>query len=140
MYSEGGKHAGFVVGDEWRKEIVTAWMLTTPPALAVDVVTLQAAVNAGAAWLVITNTETGITYRASIETILKKGWVFNRGYGLQRGCILRHWQQWSGDNVPPYPPTAPALDVYNVTELKYKSRAVKGAIFNGKQMNLFEVK
>lgn len=61
MYSERGQNAGSVVGDEWRKNIITAWMLTKPPAP-------------------------------------------------------------------------------DVTELKYKSRAVKGAIFNGKRLSLFEVK
>jgi hypothetical protein len=139
MYSESGKQAGFVVGDEWRKNIITAWMLQKPPALAVDIVTLDAAINAGAAWLVITNTETHIVYRASIETVQKKGWRFNRGYFWQQGLTLPYWQKWNDgeDAPPPLPPTAPPPDVY---PLKYTSRAVKGAIFNGQQLNLFEVK
>lgn len=125
MYSERGQYAGAVVGNEWRKNIVTSWMLRKPPALAVDVVTLRAAMDAGAEWLVITNTETGVTYRASLATILEHGFEFDRGFGLQRGLILPLWETEPRDE--------------DVKPLQYKSRAVKGAIVNGKQLPLFEV-
>jgi hypothetical protein len=134
MYSERGKHAGEVIGAEWRKNIVTDWMLRTPPALAVDVVTLKAAINAGAEWLVITNTQSGITYRTSIDKFLSKGWELNRGFGLQRAMTLPHFEQTRGGAVIHEPPS-------EVQEYKYKSRAVKGVIVNGKQLPLFgEVK
>ncbi len=125
MYSASGKYAGSVIGNEWRKNIITAWMLRNPPALAVDVVTLRAAMDAGAEWLVITNTETGVTYRASLTTMFEHGFEFDRGFGLQRGLILPLWDYEPRDE--------------DVKPLKYKSRAVKGAVWNGVQLSLFEV-
>lgn len=125
MYSERGQYAGAVIGNEWRKNIVSSWMLRKPPALAVDVVTLRAAMDAGAEWLVITNTETGVTYRASMATLLEHGFEFDRGFGLQRGLTLAFWDSEPRDE--------------GVKPLHYKSRAVKGVKFNGKQLPLFEV-
>lgn len=139
MYSERGQSAGFVIGNDWRKDIINAWMLRTPPALAVDVVTLKAAINAGAEWLVIHNTESRITYRASIEKFLSKGWEFNRGFGLQRGMTLNYFQQWrDGDAIPPLTPPTEETAPDEAKELKYTSRAATGITVNGvKQMSLF---
>ena len=141
MYSERGQRAGFVIGNEWRKSIVTAWMLTTPPALAVDVKTLRDAIKAGAEWLVIHNTDSGIIYRASIEKFLAKGWEFNRNFGLQRGMTLNQWLQERDPNdthhtEPPAYTEPTATD--EVKPLKYKSRAAVGVVWNGeKQLSLF---
>ncbi len=126
MYSERGQYAGAVIGNEWRKNIVTSWMLRKPPALAVDVKTLREAMDAGAEWLVVTNTETGVTYRAAITTVLEHGFEFDRGFGLQRGLALAFWDAEPRDE--------------DVKPLAYKSRAVKGMKFNGRQLPLFEVK
>lgn len=146
MYSCQGKHIGDVIGNEWRKNIRNDGMLNVPPAIANDVQALHHAIRAGAEFVVITNTQTGIIYRASIAKIFDKGWEFNRGYGLQRGLMLSAWLQTRDPNFIQAKqscgqPETPASD--EVKELKYTSRAATGIKFTKgvKQLNLFgEVK
>jgi hypothetical protein len=139
IYSCQGKHIGDVIGNEWRKEIVTSWMLTTPAAIANDVQALHDAMRAGAEYVVITNTETGIIFRASIAKIFDKGVRMNRGYGNQIYLVLSDFLQ-SRDpafiqaETPATEPTeSTATD--EVKELKYTSHMPTGSKFTntGKQ-------
>jgi hypothetical protein len=93
MYSCQGKHIGDVIGNEWRKDIVTSHMLTTPPAIANDVQALHDAIRAGAEYFVARNTLTGIIFRASISKIFDKGVPMNRGYGNQIYLVLSDFLQ-----------------------------------------------
>ncbi|MCX6059706.1 MAG: hypothetical protein NTW69_16340 [Chloroflexi bacterium] len=143
MYSGQDKHIGDVIGNEWRKDLFNRWMLTTPPAIANDVQALHDAVRAGAEYLVATNKDNGIIYRAAIAKILDKGFPVNRGYGNQIALALSDWLQTRDPNLtqtePPAYTEATATD--EVKPLKYKSNAPTGITFNGvKQMSLFEVK
>jgi len=143
MYSCQNKHIGDVIGNEWRKDIVTSHMLTTPPAIANDVQALHDAIRAGAEYFVATNTQTGIIYRASVSKFLDKGFPVNRGHGNQIALVLSDFLQ-SRDpafilaETPATEATAPtATD--EVKELRYTSHAPTGSTFTKgvKQLDLF---
>ncbi len=143
MYSEQGKHIGNVIGNEWRKDLLNRWMLTTPPAIANDVQALRNAVRAGAEYVVATNKDNGIIYRVSIAKIFDKGFDVNRGFGLQRGLALSEWMQTRDPNLTRTEPPAFAEPTATdeIKPILYKSNAPTGVTFNGvKQMSLFEVK
>jgi len=73
-------------------------MLLSPLAWSMDVVTFQEALNAGADFVLIQDKDTGIEYRASTETIVKKGFRLDRGHGPQVALGLAHWEA-----TPPKP-------------------------------------
>ncbi|MBI1795180.1 MAG: hypothetical protein HYR70_13465 [Chloroflexi bacterium] len=91
-----GRIVGQIVGDEFRKNIHTNWILRTPPAIANDVQALHDAENAGAAYCVFTNTDTGIIYRTTISKIWDMGFPVNRGFGEQIALPLSLWTQTRG--------------------------------------------
>lgn len=94
----GGRVVGVVRGDVFIKHIRgSVHMLQRPPAIAFDVSSLADAARAGAAWAEVTDTETGQTYRARLDTIRNYGRVFNRGYGEQ---IYLPLAMWGSDDEP----------------------------------------
>ena len=65
--------------------------LNTQPAIAFDVDSLNQTRNLDATRVKIFDLDTGIVYRVTIGVILKKGFLFNRGYGDQIGLALKVW-------------------------------------------------
>lgn len=60
-------------------------------AWAFDLSVLREAASLGATWAQIHDRATGLTYRATFETIHKHGFSVNRGYGDQLALALDHW-------------------------------------------------
>jgi len=88
----GSKVVGKVVGDEFVKKLHSAkHFLHTPPAIAFDVESLDQARNLGATRVKIIDLDSGVIYRVTIEVILKRGFMFNRGFGDQIGLALKYW-------------------------------------------------
>lgn len=142
IFSEQNKHIGNVIGDTWRKTIKNTHMLQKPPSFANDIKALHDAEKAGAVNVVITNIDTGTVYHTTIEKIFKKGFLVNRGFGNQIGLCLKDWDTSQNPNLVPISPpiTGRVLsDTEGVKPLIYHSRAVKGVVWNGRQMELFEV-
>ena len=88
----GNKIVGKVVDDEFVKKVHSLkHFLHTPPAIAFDVDSLNQTRNLDATRVKIFDLDTGIVYRVTIGVILKKGFLFNRGYGDQIGLALKVW-------------------------------------------------
>jgi hypothetical protein len=60
-------------------------------AWAFDLSVLREAAELGATWAQVYDRATGLTYRATFETIYKHGFSVNRGYGDQLALALDHW-------------------------------------------------
>lgn len=71
--------------------------LRKPPAIAFDIPTLEYVRNHGANIVRVIDNETGKSYVASIETIFKHGFEFNRGYGDQIALEMVYWN--NGDDA-----------------------------------------
>jgi len=109
MVRVGNKVVGKIVDGEFVKKVhSTKHFLHTPPAIAFDIDSLNQARNLGATRVKIIDLDTGVIYRVTIEVILKKGFLFNRGHGDQIGLPLKIWscnkiQQPSlFDPIPPF--------------------------------------
>lgn len=88
----GNKVVGKVVGDEFVKKLHSVkHFLHTPPAIAFNLESLDQVRNLGATRVKIIDLDTGIIYRVTIEVILKRGFLFNRGFGDQIGLALKYW-------------------------------------------------
>lgn len=87
------KRVGAVVGTTFHKDRVKAssGFLRHPPAIALSVDSLEDALDAGATEVQVTDIESGMVYRAPMQTILMKGWEFCRGAGMQVGLELKFW-------------------------------------------------
>ena len=80
---------GFVSGQFFRKTIAgSKHILRTPRAIAFDRSTLDDAEKAGASHVSVTDSETGKTYIAPIDTIRRYGFTVTRGYGNQVALTL----------------------------------------------------
>lgn len=66
--------------------------LRKPPAIALDIDTLEQALRLGATMVEIYDLESGMFYRAKIDLIFEKGFKFNRGYGDQIALCLSRWE------------------------------------------------
>lgn len=92
------KPVGYVSGQFFRKNIIgSKHMLRSPKAIAFDRSTLDDAARAGATHVSVTDTETGKTYIAAIETIQRYGFTVTRGYGNQVALTL---DRYSLDGQP----------------------------------------
>lgn len=85
VYLRGStKVVGYVSAGRFLKTIVgSKHMLRKPQAIAFDVSTLDDAQAGGAVSVQVTDSETGKTYRAEINTIRTKGFPVVRGFGRQ---------------------------------------------------------
>lgn len=84
IYSTTGRTIGYVKGNAFYKTVAASrHFLRTPPAIAFDTCSLEAAQRAGASKVIVTDRETGICYRAQISYILEAGFSVNRGFGEQ---------------------------------------------------------
>jgi len=66
--------------------------LRKPPAIALDIDTLEQALRLGATKVEVYDMESGIFYRAKIDLIFEKGFKFNRGFGDQIALCLSRWE------------------------------------------------
>jgi len=66
--------------------------LRKPPAIALDIDTLEQALRLGATKVEVYDMESGIFYRAKIDLIYEKGFRFNRGFGDQIALCLNRWE------------------------------------------------
>jgi hypothetical protein len=66
--------------------------LRKPRAIAFDLSTLFDAIDAGAAMVEVTDSESGKVYTARIDDILRDGKRFDRGYGKQIFYLLSRWR------------------------------------------------
>ena len=91
IYAQG-RCVGEVRGDTFYKTVRgSVHMLRKPRAWAFDWRSLADAERSGARLVEIHDSETGNTYRASVETIRAHGFVFNRGAGRQIALPLDRW-------------------------------------------------
>lgn len=91
---EDGVVVGHVIGEELVKEVRgSEHFLTAPPAIANDLVVITRARQAGASICSVFDKETGITYRARFDTIMKKGEVMDRGHGAQVRLYINYWSK-----------------------------------------------
>jgi hypothetical protein len=69
----------------FRKTIRGSRHFLRKPTLSIanDIDVLERAQSAGAEWCEVEDLETHTTYRAKIDTILERGYRFNRGWGNQ---------------------------------------------------------
>ena len=87
----GDRVVGHVRGDTFHKSIRPNHYLTRPRAIALDVGNVRDAIAAGATHAQIVDAESGATYRAALDDILRDGTRFNRGYGDQIFLPLDQW-------------------------------------------------
>lgn len=87
-----GRVVGTVRGDTLYKTIHgERHFLRYPPAIAFDFVTLETAERAGAQYVQVKDADSGKLYRASVQTIRRKGMFVNRGHGDQIALALKDW-------------------------------------------------
>lgn len=88
----GMQAVGAVCGDTFRKTITgSKHFLRRPAGIALDVGSLDAAEQAGALWVTVTDKESGVIYRASIAHIRQAGISINRGFGAQVALPFEGW-------------------------------------------------
>lgn len=79
-----GKRVGGVRDGVFHKTIKEKWYLKYPvKSIAFDIQSLRDAEAAGAQSVSVRDTETGVTYKASIAHIWAAGTKFDRGWGKQ---------------------------------------------------------
>ena len=90
----GTRIVGVVIGREFVKYArASAHFLYRPPAIALDIESLNDAQSAGADIVKIIDKESGKVYRALISTIHAKGFPVDRGYGKQIALLLSYWSR-----------------------------------------------
>ncbi len=88
----GNQVVGQVVEGKFHKRVRgSKHMLREPKGWAVDVQSFQDARDLGAQSIEIEDTESGVTYAASVEHVLSRGFRFDRGHGPQICLPLRFW-------------------------------------------------
>ena len=94
ILSHDGKCIGVVKDGVFIKKARSSeHMLQVPPAWACDVVSMRAAVKAGATVMRIEDTDTGAAYWASINHLRRFSFVIERGSGKQVAMPLEHWMK-----------------------------------------------
>jgi hypothetical protein len=87
----GTRVVGRVQGDTFHKSIAPNHYLTTPPAIAFDISTLEDAEQAGAVWVEVKDRVTKTKYKAKISHIWEKGFGLNRNWGEQIALPMDGW-------------------------------------------------
>lgn len=90
----GAGVAGVITGQVLRKTIHgKRHMLRRPPAIAIDLLALAEAEQAGCTDVVVVDLDDGDkTYRAKITHIRSRGFALDRGHGAQVALPLHGWQ------------------------------------------------
>ena len=71
-------------------------MLRTPRGWAIQQSVLREAVALGATMVVVNAADTGITYKAPVDLVLRQGFVIDRaGFGIQVVLPIRYWETGS---------------------------------------------
>jgi hypothetical protein len=100
------------VGDTWEKTArASEHMLRTPKAWAVDLADLDAAERCGLQCVDIHDLEGLRHYWATLATVRRRGFGFERGHGRQWALPLEHWRPSrdaalaldAADSKPPEP-------------------------------------
>ena len=109
-----GRYVGKVDGDTFKKFITgSKHILRTPRAIALSVESLTQAEQAGAREIAITDTESGLVYRASFAHFRRYSFELQRGgFEPQRALTLNRWNV-TGGKTPEYhaAPTPRAAEV-----------------------------
>lgn len=101
IYSTGGKVVGTVSGDTFHKVINgSKHLFRNPPGIGSDVSALIDAKAAGAAWMEVYDRESGITYKAKIETVYTKGIARDYGFGSQLILSFQFWGTIKAGDAP----------------------------------------
>lgn len=88
----GGRVVGYVRDGTFHKRLVgSKHFLRRPPAIALDLQSLHDAAAAGATRVRIFDIEGDAYYNALVTTILRKGFAFDRGHGVQIALPLAQW-------------------------------------------------
>jgi hypothetical protein len=88
-----GKVIGTLENGRFIKHVVgSRHMLRKPPAWAIDATAFDDEILPYASEVVIVDRETGTTYRLATETFAQHKFKFNRGYGNQYACLLKHFE------------------------------------------------
>jgi hypothetical protein len=89
-----GKVVGNVIGEYFiRRMKKSKHFLRQPPAIASNIDTLEQAVQAGARFCTVFETESNRTYQVPISRIYEKGRIIERGFGKQIALALHLWDQ-----------------------------------------------
>ena len=92
-----GKVVGTVVDDKFvRRMKKSKHFLRQPPAIASNIDSLEQAVQAGAKFCIVIETESNRTYQAPISRLYEKGHIIERGFGKQIALALHLWDQNNG--------------------------------------------
>lgn len=90
----GGRIVGYVAGATFFKRVFgSKHFLRRPRAIALDLQSIHDAQDVGATMAEVTDGETGRTYRAALDIILRDGFRFNRGHGAQVALPLDSWNR-----------------------------------------------
>lgn len=88
-----GKAVGAVRDGAFVKRVsASKHFLHKPPAICLDVQSLEDAVKAGARRVEVTDLETGRVYGADVRTIRQHGQKLDRAHGVQIMLALGKWQ------------------------------------------------
>lgn len=91
--SVGTQVVGKVLNGVFTKRVCgSRHFLRKPPAIALDIDTLEQALRLGATKVEVYDMESGMFYRAKIDLIFEKGFRFNRGFGDQIALCLSRWE------------------------------------------------
>lgn len=93
IFAHSGRVIGHVHAD--RLELsrkASRHQLRRPPAWAIDTAALEQAEAAGARYVLVTDTESGRRYLASVATLRDRGLKFDRGFGPQVALTLDEWR------------------------------------------------
>ena len=91
--SIGTQVVGKVLNGVFTKRVRSSrHFLRKPPAIALDIDTVEQALRLGATKVEVYDMESGMFYRAKIDLIFEKGFRFNRGFGDQIALCLSRWE------------------------------------------------
>jgi hypothetical protein len=89
----GGKVVGYLQDNRFMKSVIgSKHRVRSPSAWAIDSDVFDEQIKSNAAEIVITDRETGKTYRCSVGTFDRLKGELNRGFGRQYFLTLKHWQ------------------------------------------------
>ena len=88
-----GRVVGEVRGDTFYKSLAARHFLQKPPAIALDLSSLNDVERLGVRYCEILDRDTGRVYRAAISTIRARGFRVSRGFGEQWALALAEWRK-----------------------------------------------
>jgi hypothetical protein len=98
---------GYVRQEIFYRKFTSQHVLRNPPALAIEVYCLDQLAALGVDRMVLTNKDTGESYRCTFEHFMEKSFEIDRGYGLQRALPLSGFMRSKVDGKLEVTPSAP---------------------------------